>query len=242
MLRGHNIFSIIGVVLKHPWIVIVLVPCSVNLLLVGMYFSGVPLLANIVAPYMPDVAQMREFGLLENLENIYLLTMAAMGVAAIRLKTLQLEKAAAVLYTLFAIFLFLEEVDYGLHWIEFLRGTPPEEQLVIRNLHNQDSGFIDTIIKEGMAYVTLIWFVIAPFALQRSKNRWVRYLLPAKQYAIAFLLIVLISRLAHYLDDQGRGNTSLLRNISEFREHGMFYLYMIWSYTLIYRRSLGSGT
>lgn len=224
--------------IKHPWIVIVLVPCGVNLLLVCAYFFGPPVLGSIVAPLMEGVAQPHEFGLLENLENVYLLVMAAMGVAAIRLKTLCLEKIAAVIYTAFALFVLLEEIDYGLHWIEFVRDTPPEQHLVIRNLHNQDSGWLNQVMNNGMTILTLVWFVIAPFALARSTNRLVRYLLPAKQFALAFFLIVLISRLAHYLDDQILEYHALKRNIAEFRELGMYYMYMVWSYTVIYKRSI----
>ncbi len=223
--------------IKKPWFVIVIIPCAINLLLVGMYFSGVPLLAHIIVPDMPEVAQRREFGLLENLQNIYLLSMAVMGAWAMRIKPFAWEKAAAALYTVAAAFVFLEEIDYGLHWIEYLNGTPSSEFVPVegRNWHNQ--GERTRVMKDLVTLSCVLLFVIAPFAFRNSTNRLIRYLLPVKQYALGFLGIVLISRLAHYLSDLDLGVDGIRGNISEFRELGMYYLYMIWSHTVIFKRN-----
>jgi hypothetical protein len=224
--------------IKKPWLIIVIIPCAINLLLVGMYFSGIPLLAHIIVPDMPEVAQRREFGLMENLQNIYLLAMTVMGAWAIRIKPIAWEKAAAALYTIFAAFVFLEEIDYGLHWIEYLNGTSPGEFIPVegRNWHNE--GDRTSIMKDVVTLSCVLLFVIAPFAFRNSNNRLIRYLLPAKQYALGFLGIVLISRLAHYLRDLNLGADGIKQNIGEFRELGMYYLYMIWSYTIIFKRTL----
>jgi hypothetical protein len=228
--------------IKKPWVIIVIIPCAINLLLVGMYFSGIPLLAHIIVPDMPEVAQRREFGLMENLQNIYLLAMAVMGAWAIRIKPIAWEKAVAALYTIFAAFVFLEEIDYGLHWIEYLNGTPPGEFIPVegRNWHNE--GDRTSIMKDLVTVSCILLFVIAPFAFRNSNNRLIRYLLPAKQYAAGFLGIVLISRLAHYLRDLDLGADGIKQNVGEFRELGMYYLYMIWSYTIIFKRKLAKAT
>ena len=131
---------------RHPWLIFVAIPCAINLLLVGMYFSGIPFIQHLVVPNLPNMVQAREFGILENLQNIYLLGMTFMGVMAIRIKEAPLEKIGAVLFTIFAAFIFLEEIDYGLHWKEYLAGTPLEEQQQVRNWHNEGqrrSGRVD---------------------------------------------------------------------------------------------------
>jgi len=227
--------------IKKPWLIIVIIPCAINLLLVGMYFSGIPLLAHIIVPDMPEVAQRREFGLMENLQNIYLLAMTVMGAWAIRIKPIAWEKAAAVLYTIFAAFVFLEEIDYGLHWIEYLKGVSPGEFVPVegRNWHNE--GERTSVMKDLVTLSCVLLFVIAPFAFRNSNNQLIRYLLPVKQYALGFLGIVLISRLAHYLSDLGLGADGIKQNIGEFRELGMYYFYMIWSYTLIFKRNFAKA-
>lgn len=222
---------------KRPWLIIFFIPVGINLLLVGMYFSGIPFLQHIVVPDMPYVKQQREFGLLENLQNIYLLAMAGMAAYAIKTKPYVWEKIAGVIYFLFACFVFLEEIDYGLHWIEYLNDTPITEALPNddRNWHND--GQRTSIMKDLVTLSCAILFVIAPFALKNRTHKLIRYLLPVRQYAAGFLGIVLVSRLAHFLSDQGLGADGIRQNIGEFRELGMYYLYMVWSFTVIFQRN-----
>ena len=106
---------------------------------------------------------------------------------------------AVAVIALFAAFVFVEEIDYGLHWIEFINQVPLEEQAEVRNWHNE--GERTSIMKDIMTAGTVLVFDIAPFAFRNTRNRLIRYLLPASQYAAGFIGIVLISRLAHYLND-----------------------------------------
>lgn len=220
--------------LKNPWVLYAAIPCAVNLSLVGMYFSGIPWLQHIVVPDLPNMIQAREFGLLENLQNIYLLVMFGIGLYALKTKPYLLEKGAALLFTLFAAFVFVEEIDYGLHWIEFINQVPLEEQAEVRNWHNE--GERTSIMKDVMTAGTVLVFVIAPFAFRNTRNRLIRYLLPASQYAAGFIGIVLISRLAHYLNDLELGVPGIRQNIGEFRELGMYYIYMMHAYTVAVTR------
>ena len=89
--------------IHRPWTIIAFIPWMVNLLLVGFYFSGIPYLQHLIVPDLPNVAQAREFGILENLQNIYLLLMFGLGLYALKNKPLLLEKAGALLLALFAI-------------------------------------------------------------------------------------------------------------------------------------------
>ena len=224
--------------IRNPWLICVAVPCAINLALVGMYFSGIPFLQHIIVPNMPNAAQAREFGLLENLQNMYLLAMTCMGIWAIKVKPYLLEKIVAILFTIFAAFIFLEEIDYGLHWQEYLAGVAYEDAAEVRNWHNE--GQRTSIMKDVVTATTVLIFVIAPFALAKVKIALVTYVLPAKQYAAGFLGIVLISRLAHYLNDLELGVPGITQNIGEFRELGMYYFYMVHTWTVVFRRSYGT--
>ena len=141
---------------------------------------------------------------------------------------------AAVLFCAFATFIFLEEIDYGLHWKEYLAGVPLEEQAKVRNWHNE--GERTSVMKDIMTAATVLVFVIAPFALGKSRNKFIRYVLPARQYAAGFLGIVLISRLAHYLNDLDLGVPGIKQNIGEFRELGMYYFYLVHAWMVVFRR------
>ncbi|MGI9290583.1 MAG: hypothetical protein ACR2QG_04800 [Gammaproteobacteria bacterium] len=222
--------------LQRPWLILFFIPCGINLALAVMYFSGIPLLQHIVVPDMPWVAQQREFGLLENLQNLYLLTMMGLGAWAIRIKPYLLEKICGFLLMVFATFVFLEEIDYGLHWIEFLSDTPKEAAIPTDNRNWHNDGQRTSIMKDIVTLSCVLLFVIAPFALKNSNQPLIRYLLPVRQYAAGFLGIVLISRVAHYLGDMGLGAAGIKQNLGEFRELGMYYLYMVWCYTVIIRR------
>lgn len=89
--------------------------------------------------------------------------------------------------------------------------------------------------------LTVFAFVIAPLVFADSKHKIVRYLTPSKYFALSFLGIVIISRLAHYLRDIGLGSPGIQQNIGEFRELGTYYLYVIYTFTLVCRRHLSTG-
>ncbi len=222
--------------LKRPWLILFIIPCIINLVMVGMYFSTVPALQFIMAPDLgPSVLDRQEWGLLANLQNIYLLVMAGIGIVAIFKKNFPLEKLAGVVLAAFAFFVFLEEIDYGLHWIDYINDTPAEEiRTEQRNWHNE--GERTSIMKDVVTAGTVLIFVLGPLLLRKRKEPVVKYLLPETTYIYTFIGIVLISRLAHYLNDQGMGPPGLTKNVGEFRELGMYYMYMLWTWCIVFRR------
>ncbi|MFP6595910.1 MAG: hypothetical protein VCC01_00510, partial [Candidatus Hydrogenedentota bacterium] len=60
-----------------------IIPIGSALVMVLMYFSGVELLRNIIAPYIPNIYpnSTREFGLLENLQNATLIAVLVIAVS-----------------------------------------------------------------------------------------------------------------------------------------------------------------
>ncbi|HNR29538.1 MAG TPA: hypothetical protein PKI11_01500 [Candidatus Hydrogenedentes bacterium] len=108
---------------SRSWVVYFFVPLGVSLVLLAMYFLDGMVLQRLVSPKLPPLSPdtWREFGLLENLQNALLLGMAVTAfVGALRF-THPLERL--FFWTVFAgaVFVFLEEVDYGMHLIAYWR-------------------------------------------------------------------------------------------------------------------------
>ena len=79
----------------------------------------------------------------------------------------------------------------------------------------------------------LTGFVLAPLLLSSSRNPIMRLLVPSRWMIATVVLIVLLSVLAHYLDDAGHSMIAgkpgnLDKNISEFRELNMYYLLLLY--------------
>lgn len=112
--------------LKNASIYIIF-PTVISTTLMAMHFSNIPFLTNLIVPTMPSLHanSWREFGILENLQHIYLLIMLAICIHASRIKEHRLEKYGALLLALFTTFIFLEEIDYGLHYYEWIFGIDP---------------------------------------------------------------------------------------------------------------------
>lgn len=212
-------------------------PMSLSVILIGMYFSGVDALQQIVSPRQrADVTvAMREFGLLENLQNFYLLAIVATCCCAIRRKVLKWERKVWVAVSVLAAFVFLEEIDYGLNFYDLLTKETVRDASEVRNIHN--IGNLNKKMKIGVDLVLVSVFMIAPFALSKSGSALIRYFLPNRWFALTVLGMALLSSLAHRLDDAVLvPNGSLENNITEFRELTIYYIWMLYIYELVFRR------
>lgn len=230
----------------------VLLPGLASVVLMAMYFSAIEPLQNIVAPSINGVPlfSTREFGVLEMLQNVVLLcflyyaarSVLATGYSWVRVLTLSMVLAG--------VFAFLEEIDYGAHFVEYLSGEygslAPETW--DRNWHNKvgPSGEQNvTYLKLAANAVMLFGFVLAPLLLSRVRNQAFTLLLPSRWMAATVVLIVLLSLLAHALEDAGFATIgenpgNLHKNISEFRELNVYYLFLLYS-AVLYERLLASG-
>ncbi len=214
------------------------VPAAIVAILMGMYFSGVRLLQTIaVMPYLENVApnSRREFGLLEFVEHALIIAALIISVhAAIQARILIL-RSLFIFISAAILFLFLEEIDYGLHYYEFMAGVPPEQIATVRNLHN--IGDRTSQMKHIADFAMGFAFVFALLPLRRAKSAWVRFFAPDPYLALTLILAVLTSRIAHTLDDQGLG-VGIRSNISEFRELVTFYIGLMYTLELSRRARL----
>ncbi len=207
------------------------VPLGVTGVLIAMYFSGVDTLQQIVSPRMPGMNPNsgREFGLLENLQNVVLLAMFIVAIVGFRRKETGLEKAAMGFISFFTLFIFLEEIDYGITYYEYLNDVSWVDSAKTRNLHN--IGENTDIAKRVVDIGTGVLFVIVPLAFAKSSNPLLRFLAPSRYSILTVAAMVIARTVAHELKDHGFGTGGTIqKNLSEFRElitHYVFMLYVI---------------
>jgi hypothetical protein len=218
----------------------VVLPAVMSLLLIAMYFSGNAYLQQLVAPKFANMPlfSAREFGILEILQNILLLGIVFYATRCVVAAGDWWVKLAALLLVVVSVFTFLEEIDYGIHVVEYITGDygSLEQENWSRNWHNRtgaDGVQNVSHVKLAANLGLLSGFVIAPLLLSSVRNRTIRMLLPLRWTIATVALIALLSVLAHYLDDAGYaviggepGN--LHKNISEFREMNMYYLMLVY--------------
>ncbi|MDH3903302.1 MAG: hypothetical protein OEU84_11895 [Xanthomonadales bacterium] len=218
----------------------VVLPAAISLLLMAMYFSGNAFLQSIVAPDLKNMPlfSSREFGALEMLQNFFLLCIIFYSLRCSIAAKDAVVKVFALLLIFVSVFVLLEEIDYGAPFIEYITGVHGSlaQETWDRNWHNktnasgvQNVSYLKLISNFGL----LTGFVLAPLLLSSSRNRTLRLLVPSRWMIATAVLIVLLSLLAHYLDDAGHsiiaGNPGNLdKNISEFRELNMYYLFLLY--------------
>ena len=196
------------------------VPALLGAGLVAAYFSGLSVLEEIAAP-----ARQREFGLVENLQNLLLIGMAVIAARAARREPSARMRFAWWAVGLAAVFVLMEEVDWGDHYVAALTGRRlrPGEHF---NLHNQGNvtGWTKRVVDTGLA----LGFVLAPMLSERLPVR-ARPWLPSPYSFLTVVVALLSSRAGHWLEDAGFPNNGSLRsNISEFRE--VFVYWLAWLY------------
>jgi len=220
----------------NRWLLFVGIPVVTNALMIGLYFSGVKQAQELVAPTIEWLPwdSWREFGILEQLQNIYLIiTLGLLSIAAVR-NTAPLVKTLFVAGALVTLFLFLEEIDYGIHFHDFVTGQASEVE--VRNWHNQR-----TLGKQNVRFlkpikdtVIIVWFILFPLFANRISHQPVKRIIPSRWFIAGFAVAFIASRFAHHFSGLGWGVIdgvpgNLKGNTSEFREASTFYLYMLYA-------------
>lgn len=214
-------------------------PGGICLALIAMYFSGVDALQRIVSPNLPRMhrGMGREFGLLENLQHILILVIAGMAIWGVKKKEWKWERIGWGLVAAFSIFVFLEEIDYGIHYYEYANEITLLESQKVRNLHNQ--GDVTDYMKNVVDIGIILLFVVAPFIGRRSAKPLIRYISPSAWFTVLAVLMVALSELAHGLREAGFGKGGTInKNLSEFRELIIYYTFMLYVFETVYRKRL----
>lgn len=213
--------------------VYVVVPAAVSLALMVLYFSGKIVLQRLVCPKLPPLSPdaWREFGLLENLQNLVLLALVGVACAGALRKKHALERAAWAGLAACALFVFAEEIDYGahvrayffggneFHWFQPMREWPPELIAEIDleaqpvNIHNQP-GVNKAFKKAGDLLIGGV-FVLLPLLAMRFRNQWLQYAAPDRYAILTVIAIVLLRSLTHALGSWEESQVGTLSDLME---------------------------
>lgn len=219
---------------KNIYLFVVIPVCS-NCILLGLYYSGIHELQQIIAPTIDFLAvrSWREFGLVEQLQNICLLSTVALFFHSFIKREPASEKLFFLTLSIIVLFLFAEEIDYGMHIYELIQGE--YSGVGNTNLHNVVIGKHDYghYLKQLMDLTTIIWFILLPMLSNRIKTPLIKSLLPTRFFIVGFFLTFVFSQIAHFLQGNDFGiingvEGNMVGNISEFRELNTYYLYFLY--------------
>jgi hypothetical protein len=209
-------------------------PIIVGGISVFMYFSGIPWMQSFVAPEIN-----REFGALENLQLLIILAIVVVAIQGVLQKKLKLERIAFAVVAFASLIFLLEEMDYGLHYVEYFSG----EKYVggARNIHNyilNPYGLdFDAVISPVVYFILGLGFCILPLMARKTTDPWFRYLTPEPHSIGTIISMVAVAQVAFFLDKIDMHNNHALRgNISEFGEVFVHYIFFMFMFELVYKR------
>ena len=198
-----------------------------------IYFFDTLGMSHLIAPEYN-----REFGLIENIQLLIILAIIFVSCKKLTKAKTKSIKLVFALILVGSIFIFLEEIDYGLHYYDYFIGKSNEQISIeslnktsIRNIHNQ--GNLLQYIK-SLAYISLGLIVVIPIILKRLNysNKYLNYIVPQHYFIYTILSMTFITRAALYIDEFLKDNdiNSLNSNVSEFEE--VFIYYIVFLYIL----------
>jgi hypothetical protein len=199
-----------------------ILPIIVSWILTILYFAGNATMQAIVAhPFS------RELGLLEHLENFLLIGVIIIATILFRRSSGPILKFIWITAIAGFLFLFLEEIDYGFHYINYYRGIRPGQDAVVRNLHNREHSTISRLM--WICY-GLLAFILVVAQIPRSKlPGWMKNLQPSLKLQFTLLSIPLISRFPFVLNNMNfTPNGALHENLSEFEELVIYYIFFLY--------------
>lgn len=217
---------------QHFWYWIF--PLALLGLLMLFFFSGVTVLVEIVNPKTT-----KEWGLLENIQLVIIVVMIGVSMYAIAKKKPILQKLGFGFVTVFAVFVFLEEISYGAHLTQYFTGDG-KSQLAkltgVYNIHNYGDSTAK-IFKRSVYVLMLFLFIIAPFVKSNFQNRIISYLIPLPKIVIAAILTILCeitARILVLLNDLNLDDLTM--DIGEFSEILVYYIFLLYLWQLIFEK------
>jgi hypothetical protein len=202
------------------------------------YFAGPPWVQNIISARFN-----RELGLMENVEHSLILAIVIIALLlTVRVKD-PVTRGFFLLCFLASVFLFLEEIDFGYHFINYAKGIRPGEDPIIHNIHNKKRTTIGIMMKVCYAAILLL-IIILPHLKKEKVAAWIQNLVPSLRLHFTVLVIIPVSRFPFLLNNMDFSpNGSLHQNLSEFEELGIYYtflLYFLELYNRTRRRKLSA--
>lgn len=215
-----------------------ILPLLVLLILVIFYFSQVPFLMELVSPQTNW-----EWGILENLQLVVILGIFSFSTLSIFKADDLILKIGFGLISIFSVFVFLEEMDYGAHFVQLLSGVQESylnKYTGVYNLHNQGNNA--KLFKRPVYLVIALLFMVVPYTRLFKDNKYFRFVVPQPRMVIIVAILVLADLLPRFIvffnirPDGGLGT-----NIGEFSELIMYYLFFLYVRSLFIKASLPSA-
>ena len=211
-----------------------IIPLLILVPLLVMYFSGVRWAQELVCPSFDW-----ELGIVENLQILLLAMILIVSTMAIFKKENKIEKIAFSFLSVFTLFVLLEEIDYGGHFLEYFKGNADTffvEMTGKANIHNLGNNA--KIFKRSIYPLMLVLFIITPLFIHKFTNPVLRYLIPGKWIVVTAIITIFsyaVPRLLvdfNILADGGFGV-----NIGEFSEIMIYYIFFLYLYELIFDKN-----
>ena len=211
-----------------------ILPSIVTLSCTLIYFYNLFGLEDFIAPRLN-----REFGLIENIQLLLLILIFITAVKGVRTREHKIEKYGFMLIAILTAWIFLEEIDYGLHYYDHLTGKKEITKVVVfdkevRNVHN--NGPMQNLFKLTAYGVVIIFFVILPFLPAKYKERYplLNLLSPSKYMIAPAVCMLILNQIALYLYHKYNTPTSALTaNVSEFEEIMIYYILLLYFRELV---------
>jgi hypothetical protein len=221
-----------------------ILPSVVTLSCIVLFYLDWFGLSELMAPEIN-----REFGIVENLQLIILLLILVYSIKGIRKRETKIEKYGYVFVAAATAFVFLEEIDYGLHYYDYLVGKTNEGitkvavfDRKIRNIHNE--GKITLNVFKLASYALIITcFVILPLLPATLKKRFllVKYFAPSRFIVTTAISLLVLNQIALYLyKHYDYSNPSLNNNVSEFEELMTYYIFFLYIREMIRKPRLNN--
>lgn len=209
--------------LKNHFIYWIL-PSLFILLCAGVYFFNWFGLSFVIAPTVN-----REFGLLENTQLLLILAVIILAIRKVKFSSVKKERLLFTCIAAFSFFVFLEEVDYFLHVVDYIKGIP-ETDTEVRNLHNQ--GNLLHFIKLAVYISFVVILALLPLAKDFISRRIpaLAYFIPSRWFILSLIAMVILNQWALYADKSmaDAAAVSLNSNISEFEECFIYYIGLLY--------------
>ena len=211
------------------------IPLCILLPLLIMYFSEVPWAVEIVCPSVNW-----ELGVVENIQLLLLLLIFFISLQGVRKKEIKYEKIVFVFIAVFTLWVFLEEIDYGLHFLKYFKGhTNTAFRQITGKTNIHGLGNNPKLFKRSIYPLMGTLFIIAPLLKNQAKHFLLKYLIPKKAIIITAIITILSYLVPRFLVDFNIFKDGGLGvNIGEFSEIIVYYIFFIYLYEIIYKKRL----
>ncbi len=210
-------------------------PCLLLLILLTFYFSSVPFLVELVAP-----ESNREYGILENFQLIIILGIVFLSFCAVSKKHNMVQRIGFGILGVVAIFIFLEEMDYGDHFIRYFSEGKQRSIFLTtfdkNSIHNQDKMTLKYMRRTPYVIIFFL-FTLAPFINKKYIHPLLAYLIPMPRMALMVVLFIVAYFAPRVLVDFNIfevGNLGVGDSIGEFTELIVYYIFLIYVFHIIF--------